>query len=212
MIDRKKLKESQKLIAIGGFFVLLAGVLGVYYYLNQPPTVNYDIEENVQYTTIPLIEDSNDQEDLEEKIETDFRVVIGKINLDAPVIINVDGNNEDEYLASLQDGVAHLKGTAIFGDKGNAFLFGHSSYYLYDPGEYKDVFAKLNELAIGDEVTIDSNLNTYRYEIFEIKEVDPDEVDVVNKIDGEDETLTLMTCTPRYTTLRRLIIVAGRIK
>lgn len=97
-------------------------------------------------------------------------------------------------------------GTARPGEKGNVFITGHSSYYLWAPGAYKDVFALLPNVEVGDTVTVYYNQRQFVYEIQEKKTVKPTEVDVLRQ--GEDKRLTLMTCVPVGTNLNRLILVA----
>ena len=142
------------------------------------------------------------------------RILIPKIGQNIP-IQEVSTKNlvkekwqdlEDDIQTKLQDGVVHYPGTAYPGQIGNVFITGHSSYYLWDPGKYKDVFALLHNLEIGDSMTIFYNQERYDYVITEKKVVSPNQVNVLS--DTHDRRLTLMTCTPIGTALNRLIIVA----
>ena len=113
---------------------------------------------------------------------------------------------EQEIQKALETGVIRYPGTARPGEKGNVFITGHSSYYLWAPGAYKDVFALLPNVEVGDTVTVYYNQRQFVYEIQEKKTVKPTEVDVLRQ--GEDKRLTLMTCVPVGTNLNRLILVA----
>lgn len=118
---------------------------------------------------------------------------------------------EDAIQEALKDGVVRYPGTARPGQLGNVFLTGHSSYYLWAPGDYKDVFALLHQVKIDDELivyysTAPGAQRKYTYKVAEIREVKPDEVDVLAPTN--DFRLTLMTCTPIGTNLRRLIVTA----
>ncbi len=83
-----------------------------------------------------------------------FHLVIPSLNLDAPVIADVDGSNKEEYFKALENGVAHFKGTAKPGEGSNIFIFGHSSFYKNRPGNYKEIFKNLEQVKTGDEIIL----------------------------------------------------------
>lgn len=147
----------------------------------------------------------------------DNRIVIPKIGQNIPIqevapdnLISEDWQAlEDDIQKGLQKGVVHYPGTAVPGQIGNVFITGHSSYYVWAPGEYKDTFALLHNLEVGDTIIIYYNENKYTYVIEERKVVKPSQVDVLKQSD--DKRLTLMTCTPIGTALNRLILVAKQV-
>lgn len=199
MEKRHSLTSAYVIILIGFFLLFIAGLLFLYWWINKPPVFEYSFS-NIEINLKPLEE------------ENDWKLDIPKIEVSTPIIMNIDGNNEEEYLRSLQRGVAQLKGTKIPGQIGNVFIFGHSSFLFYDPGDYKTIFRKLDELKNDDEIIIKSNLNEYKYKVIEQKIINPDEVEVTGEIIPGEETLTIMTCTPPGTTFKRLIVIAKRIK
>jgi len=144
----------------------------------------------------------------------DNRIIIPCIEVHAPIREAKDSNPnfndwnmiEGQIQNALQDGVVHFPGTVYPGERGNAFLTGHSSYYPWDSGHYKDVFALLPQIEIGDKIFIWQNQKKYAYRVNNKKEVSPEKVEVLDPTD--DYRLTLMTCTPIGTTLRRLIVTA----
>lgn len=140
-------------------------------------------------------------------IEDSYNLIIKKIRLSAPIIINVDGNNDEEYNKSLEGGVAHLKGSSLPGKAGNPFIFGHSSYYAWKPGNYKEIFKDLNSLEAPDQIIISSNLSHYIYEVIDKKTVMPDQVEVANQNYAENK-LTLMTCWPIGSDYKRLVVIS----
>lgn len=144
----------------------------------------------------------------------DDRIIIPRINKNVPVV-NVKTENllrrdwgalEKDIQESLRDGVVHYPGTAFPGQRGNVVLTGHSSYFAWDPGRFKDVFALLHEVVVGDTVIVYHDQIKYTYKVYETKVVAPDEVEILTQ-QGNDK-LTLITCTPVGTNLRRLIVVA----
>ncbi len=150
----------------------------------------------------------------------DNRLIIPKLGKNIPLI---DGVGMDALLAEnwkqleesiqkgLQSGVVLYPGTATPGSVGNAFITGHSSYYPWDPGRYKNVFALLHKLDVGDEYSIIWKGNEYKYKIVERKIVNPENVSVLEQ-PADRELSTLMTCDPVGTTIHRLILVGEREK
>lgn len=143
----------------------------------------------------------------------DMRIVIPRINKNVPVV-GVKNENliarqweelEADIQKALRNGVVHYPGTALPGENGNIVLTGHSSYYAWDPGRFKDVFALLHDVRKGDKVVIFFNQKKYLYEIEEKKIVLPKEVDVLRS--ANKEQLTLITCTPIGTNLKRLVVI-----
>lgn len=141
------------------------------------------------------------------------RVIIPQLGINAPIVetTNLDltapwQEIEQNIQNALRDGVVHIPGTATPGQTGNAFITGHSSYYPWDEGRYKDIFATLPSIELGDKIIVYYDQKKYIYEVSNLSEVKPRDVFVLGKT--RDTRLTLMTCTPVGTTLRRLIVSA----
>lgn len=151
-------------------------------------------------------------------VPTDNRLVIPKLGKSVPLVEmtseHIEGENwaelEKQIQSGLQKGVVHYPGTAAPGQVGNVFITGHSSYYPWDPGKFKDVFAVLGQLEVGDEYYVYYDQTKYTYKVTEKLEVQPDNVNVLQQ-PHDKKVSTLMTCTPVGTTLRRLIIRADDI-
>lgn len=147
----------------------------------------------------------------------DTRIVIPRIVKNIPVIgvgnanlISRDWDAlEKDIQQALKSGVVHYPGTALPGEKGNVVITGHSSFYAWDAGRFKDVFALLHEIVPGDKIFLFHNQKRYIYEVFDIRVVKPNEIDVLGQT--KDERLTLITCTPLGTNLKRLIVTAKRV-
>jgi LPXTG-site transpeptidase (sortase) family protein len=135
------------------------------------------------------------------------RLLIPKISVSAPITWDVADENINQ---ALENGVAGYKGTALPGQNGNIFITGHSSYYIWAAGNYKDVFALLENVDLGDKIYIQYGGGNFTYEITSKKVVSPNDMSVLNQTN--DKTLTLMTCVPVGTNLRRLIVIAKQIK
>ncbi len=141
---------------------------------------------------------------------TDFSIVIPKIGAVAPVVAEVDPIDPQNYLAALKKGVAHAKGTAYPGNFGNTYIFAHSTDTFYNVGRYNAVFYLLGKLEKGDEIDIWYKEKRIKYEVTDKKVVDANAVQYLGK-QGEWNTLTLQTCYPPGTTLKRLVIVANQV-
>ncbi|MFA5270625.1 MAG: sortase [Patescibacteria group bacterium] len=141
-------------------------------------------------------------------IPQDMRLVIPKINVDAPIIM-VDSTNNKDILESLSNGVAHYADTALPGRVGNMFITGHSSYYWWRGGNYNHVFALLEQVKTNDLLYVYYEGGEYVYKVNGSKVVTPKEVSVLKQT--PTPTMSIMTCVPVGTNLRRLIVTADLI-
>jgi sortase A len=148
----------------------------------------------------------------------DNRLVIPKLGENIPIVIppttslvSEDWKGfENDIQDSLRKGVVHYPGTARPGQAGNFFLTGHSSYYPWDPGKYKNVFARLHELVPGDTYSVYYGGDLHTYRVIKTFEVKPSDVSVLDQPTNK-RIATLMTCTPIGTTLRRLIVQSEEV-
>lgn len=140
---------------------------------------------------------------------SDNMLYVARINKKVPVVWNSPAD-EETMMANLQNGVVHYAGTALPGTgKGPIFISGHSSYYWWDKGKYKTVFANLDRVQEGDEIKLNYEGKLFTYKVYEKVIVMPDDVSVLQPTN--EPILMLMTCTPTGTNLKRLIIKAKEI-
>lgn len=93
------------------------------------------------------------------------------------------------------------------GNIGNPVIFGHSTLlWFYNPNDYKAIFSKLTDLDIGDPVIVKSDNVNYTYKVFEMFITKPNNLSVLSQPD--EEILTLITCVPPGTYLKRFIVKA----
>lgn len=136
------------------------------------------------------------------------RLAIPELGIDAPVV-EPSARNESAFQQALANGVAHFPGTAMPGQIGNAYFIGHSSDYLWSPGSYKDVFAKLMSVRIGAEIEVTNASGTpFLYVVTGTKVVSPKDVSVLSQGDGAEKLLTLQTSYPLGTAFKRFIVTA----
>ncbi|HAI63238.1 MAG: sortase family protein [candidate division WWE3 bacterium GW2011_GWF2_41_45] len=134
-------------------------------------------------------------------------IVVPKIGANARIIQDVNPLDSKSYQKALTQGVAHARGTALPGQVGNVFLFAHSSDNFINANRYNSVFYLLNKMEKGDKIYLIFNRRKFVYSVTETKIVSAEEI---SYMDPESETakVTLMTCWPAGTTLRRLVVVA----
>lgn len=142
-------------------------------------------------------------------LDPQFGIYIPKIKANAPVLQNINPNNEKDYINALYKGVAHAKGSSTPDREGNVFLFAHSAVNFYEQRKFNIYFYLLGELQKDDSVYISYQEEIYKYKVLEIKKVDPSETKYLGKYMDED-TLTIMTCWPAGTDYKRLIVTAVR--
>jgi sortase A len=140
-------------------------------------------------------------------INTEFSIVIPKINANAKVIKNVDAFDSKIYQQTLTKGVAHAKNTSTPDRSGNTFIFAHSAGNWYQANQFNAVFYLLNKLEVGDEIILYYQSQKYIYSVQESKLVKGDELNYMESKTNQKQ-LTLMTCWPPGTTLKRLVVIA----
>jgi LPXTG-site transpeptidase (sortase) family protein len=141
-------------------------------------------------------------------IDPEFDILIPKIGANARIFPNVDPSNPDIFLPILQKGVAHAAGTFFPGQKGNIYLFAHSTDSFWDVGRYNAIFYLLKDLKKDDEIVIFSKDVRHNYRVVDTKVVNPSIVSYITQTQTEEELLILQTCWPPGTTWQRLLIFA----
>ena len=133
---------------------------------------------------------------------------IPSLGITAPVVY-VDQDNENAFQAGLKNGVVHYPGTALPGQGGNVYIFGHSSDYFWSDGHYKTVFAALPQIKKGAEISLsDAQGNVYNYVVVDTVVASPDDVQYLSQGDGRKKILTVQTSYPVGTALRRFLAIA----
>jgi len=140
------------------------------------------------------------------------KLIIPKINVNVPVIYGV-GYDHDSQMKAMEKGVAHFAipgANAVPGQVGNTVFSGHSSNDLFDPGDYKFIFAQLDKLQNGDTIYVNYNSVRYTYTVTKKEVVLPTQVDKLTYA-TDKPVLTLITCTPLGTAQKRLLVTAEQV-
>jgi sortase A len=133
-------------------------------------------------------------------------IKIPKIGLGTgdPMVV-VEGVN----VSDLQKGPGHYPGTPFPGQEGNVAIAGHRTTYLHP-------FGDLDQLSTGDEIILTTVQGTFTYKVArdpfpvnpgqgEVLQSQPDPARPGHNL----ATLTLTTCTPKYSAAQRLIVQAN---
>jgi sortase A len=139
-----------------------------------------------------------------------FSVKIPKLNIkNGTIETNSFNMNPDKY-------IGHYAGTALPGEVGNVFIYGHSVMpFFFNENNYKTIFSNLHKLEESDVIEISYSGKTYKYKVFEKEVLNPEEVKPLETVTPaylNEKTISLMTCTPPGTTLKRLIVSAKQIE
>lgn len=124
--------------------------------------------------------------------------VLGVINI--PSIACRETIKEGTTNAVLKSAVGHMDDTSYPGFPGNCVIMGHRNY------TYGLFFNRLNEVKIGDVLSVESNGITRLYMVYASYVVEPD--DFSESVQSGLNEVTLITCTPIYVATHRLIVKA----
>ena len=111
----------------------------------------------------------------------------------------------------LSSSLIHYQGTELPGRRGNPVIFGHSVLpQFFNPKNYLTIFSTLPRIENGDEILVEYDGITYRYQVTEMFEVSPTTIEVLQQ-NYDRAHLTLITCVPPGTYLRRLVVRADLV-
>ena len=141
------------------------------------------------------------------------KLIIPKINVDAPIIFGVNVADNTAVEDQLRNGVVHYpisSASSQPGQKGATVILGHSSNDVFDNGQYKFIFVQLSKLEVGDNFSINFNGVRYIYSVTSKEIIDPKEVSKVTA-DPSKPSVILITCDPPGTALKRLLVFAEQV-
>jgi sortase A len=120
------------------------------------------------------------EESLGEHLVPPLAVIrIARIHVEAPMLEGTDD-------LTLNRGVGHIAGTALFGKNGNVGIAGHRDGF----------FRGLKDIKIGDRIGVEEPSKVETYIVDQLQIVDPKNVTVLRSSNRPE--LTLVTCYPFY--------------
>ncbi len=143
-----------------------------------------------------------------------FQISIPTISLsNIPVKANVDGFNTKAYETVLTSSLAQMKGTALPGEVGNVYIYGHSAPQWFAdlyPSSFLGIFTNILKLQNGQLIYIKYKGIVYKYSIIQESVISPTDISVLQSPPGK-KYLTLMTCIPPGIGTQRYIVKAVQI-
>lgn len=127
-----------------------------------------------------------------------FGLTIPKLKIYNTTVL-VDSND-------LSKSLAHLPGSTLPGEKGNVFVSGHSALSPLFSFQ-KALFANLTDLKKGDELNIEASGTKFKYEVLDLKVVDPTDLSIINPPEELGRYISLMTCVPPGLNFKRLVVL-----
>lgn len=149
-------------------------------------TTGQSIEESLGEGTI-----------LDRKIleELNTKISINSIEVEGDVYEGLEST-------TMNKGFWHFPTSNLPGQKGNIVIIGHR-YAKLPPN--KDTFFNLDKVKVGDRIEVKQSDAVYTYIVTDSKVVEKNDISVLQ--DYSDYRITLITCSPLWTSKQRLVIV-----
>jgi LPXTG-site transpeptidase (sortase) family protein len=123
------------------------------------------------------------------------RIIIPSVSVDIEV---KNAKIVKGYWEVFSDSAGWGEGSGLPGQAGNQVIFAHAR---------KGLFLPLKNIGLGAKIYVLAPNGWFSYDVKEIKEVYPNQIEVIKPT--EDETLTLYTCSG-FNDAKRLIVTAKR--
>lgn len=122
------------------------------------------------------------------------RLEIGSININLPVIQKYTlANTDNELIVNFYPSIS-----------GNTVIYGHR---FTNSNPFNSSFRNLDKVKENDEILFYWNNLMYRYKVSQIEILNPDEIWIYSQ--KSSPNLLLVTCTPLYNPINRLVVFAG---
>lgn len=154
-----------------------------------------DVRE-IDLNNINNIEIQNDDSVL--PMVEDHKLIIPKIGVNTEI-------NENLSEDGLEEGVWRKPESSTPDQGGNTVLTAHRFMYTSGPR----TFYHLDKMKVEDKFSINWDGQKYEYEVVKIEVVEDDEMRIEG--DSDESIVTLYTCTPLWTSGRRLVVIGKLI-
>jgi len=196
-MERKRRKNKSWLFVIGSLIFLCGASLVFYdYYSNKKIESQEELAIEEFYeeeTIIDSTPEPQETKEVEEQINYIAILKIPKINLERGL---VDPNS---YLNNVKYNLQWIEGSSMPDQvNGNVIIAGHSG------SARVSYFRKLDQLVIGDSVSLDYKNKTYKYKVVDIYDIEKTGTAEIIK-NKNTTTLTLITC--RHNSNKQIIII-----
>lgn len=211
-------KLTSRLLIVGGFFLLTDQI--ILPFLTAPPAQKpllkptspsvagaaSEVKVEFEFTELAQPSESRAVEPRTGDVPKVFYLTIPKLGIEKAEVETNSGNlSPDERLG-------HYLGSALPGEAGNVFIYGHSVLPMfYNPKNYRTIFSTLDELKEGDQITVEFGEKHFKYVVEKWVVLNPEDVDPLEPIGSlflNQSYLTLMTCVPMGVGTDRLLVRA----
>ena len=131
---------------------------------------------------------------------------IEKIGIYVPL---VSINSVDEAHAALDKGAVYYPTSALPGTAGQTVILGHSAPANWPMIKHDWIFSKLNDLAVGDKITVSFNGREITYTVTRTIFLDRGEELPKNDLTNSDNVLFLISCWPPGKDYKRIAVEAA---
>lgn len=133
-----------------------------------------------------------------------FKISIPRLNIKNALV------ETNAYSLQPDSAIGHYPNSALPGDVGNTFLFGHSVLpFFYNPRNYKTIFSTIDRLQAGDLIYVKYKNKMLTYKVDGKRELKPNQVDPLAEVKPKflnESTMVLMTCSPMGTKINRYLV------
>lgn len=198
-------------VGLVGFFIVYPSIPSIIEYKNKvenisPYNLGFQVTTQifVELTKPEYLEEetSSTVEYVPEDVETaglekkSTKVEIPSISVKGTV---VDGNSQENMLR----GFWHHPLSGVPGGRGNVVIFGHR-FDKIPPNP--ETFFNLDKVDVGDKIYVKQSDREYEYTVVKMYETEKNDQDIFKNF--TDYQLTLVTCTPLWSSDRRLVLIA----
>ncbi len=173
-------------------------LLNIFSIISQPAILDISHEQGEEGTLEFLSEKKLKEHEKKygiTKVEKDETVL--KIKSAEVEGVIVDGGDAN----AMERGFWYYPLSAPPGKQGNTVIIGHR--FLHIPPR-KDTFFNLDKIKVGDKIIIEQKQGKYTYTVINTREVDKNNASILSNTN--DYRITLVTCTPLWTSEKRLVI------
>ncbi len=207
-----------------GIFIIPVSLFIIYPNYNKliGPIKRFNIQRSTEEITFQLLtaisptkdqilgisDTTTTQQTIEESLGSDFvieekilenlktKIKIDSIQVEGKIFEGTDANTMDQ-------GFWHFPLSQYPGNKGNSVIIGHR-YAKLPPNP--DTFFNLDKVKVGDRILVEQEDNSYTYIVTETKVVEKNDISILKSYG--DYRITLVTCTPLWSSDQRLVIIA----
>lgn len=199
--------KSNTIYIILGATLVLISVVGLFFPILFSSFFSDDSDAEKAASNLPTFEDQfvAQGEDITasssgvELLNVKDRLVISSAKINMPVFFG-----DNEKILNKGGWLYNLTSRPELG--GNSVIFGHRFKYL---PPVSNTLYNLDKVEIGDEMVLTWQGKEYKYKVFDKKIIEPTDISVIYP--SSDSILTVITCTPLFSTKQRLVVVGSLV-